>query len=85
MTAHDHLFASRTLAGGEPATPLPTWIGSIGRRLAVWAKTCADHWEAAAVYAQLAALSDTQLTRRGLSRATLAQDVRAACDRSGDA
>jgi hypothetical protein len=37
------------------------------------------------MYEQLAALSDAELTRRGLSRATLARDVRATCDRSGDA
>jgi hypothetical protein len=86
MTAHDQLFASGTLAGGESATPLPNWIGSIGLRLAAWAKNCADYWEAAATYEQLAALSDAELTQRGLlSRATLAQDVRATCDRNGDA
>jgi hypothetical protein len=85
MTAHDQLFASGTLAGGEPATPLPSWIGSIGLRLAAWARNCADYWEAATMYEQLAALSDAELTRRGLSRATLAQDVRATCDRSGAA
>jgi hypothetical protein len=37
---------------------------------------------AAAMYEQLSALSDAELSRRGLSRAHLAQDVRAACDRS---
>ena len=85
MTAHDHLFASGALAGDESTTPLPNWIRSIGLRLAAWAKNCADYWEAAAMYEQLTALSDAELTRRGLSRATLAGDVRTACDRSGDA
>ena len=83
MTAHDQLLASGTLAGGYSVTPLHNWIGSIGLRLAAWAKNCADYWEAAAMYAQLAVLSDAKLTRRG-SRATLAQDVRATCDRTGD-
>jgi hypothetical protein len=85
MAAHDRLFASGTLPGGGSATLLPSWTGSIGRRLAAWAKTCANRWEAAAMYEQLAALSDVELTRRGLSRSTLAQDVRTTCDPSGDA
>jgi hypothetical protein len=85
MTAHDQLFASGALAVGESATPLPSRIRSIGLRLAAWARNCADHWDAAAMYEQLAALSDAELALRGLSRATLAQDVRAACDGSGDA
>jgi hypothetical protein len=46
-----------------------------------WADTCADYYTAAAMYEQLSALSDTELARRGLSRATLARDARAACDR----
>ena len=84
MTAHDQFLASGTLAADVSVTPFRNWIGSIGLRLAAWAKNCADYWEAAAMYEQLAALSDAELTRRGLSRATLAQDVRATCDRSGD-
>jgi hypothetical protein len=34
------------------------------------------------MYEQLAALSDAELRRRGLSRTSLAHDVRAACDRN---
>jgi hypothetical protein len=75
MTAHDHLFVSDALASAEPTTPLPNWIGSIGLRLAAWAQNRADNWEAAALYEQLSALSDTELTRRGLST----------CERSADA
>jgi hypothetical protein len=91
MTAHDRLFASATLSGSESAGPLPNWIGSIGwmgsigRWVAAWAKNCADHWAAAALYERLSGLSDAELARRGLSRATLAQDVRDTCDRSSDA
>jgi len=33
------------------------------------------------MYEQLSAFSDAELMRRGLSRATLAHDVRATCDR----
>jgi len=39
-----------------------------------------NHYAAVAMYEQLSGLSDAQLTRRGLSRATLAHDVRAACN-----
>jgi hypothetical protein len=46
----------------------------------VWGKTCADYYAAAVLYERLSGLSDTELNRRGLSRATLARDVRLACD-----
>ena len=81
MTTHDQLFSSDTLAAGEAATPLSSWTRSIGLRLLAWIDTRADHWAAAAMYEQLSALSDSELARRGLSRATLAGEARAACDR----
>lgn len=81
MTTHDQLFASDVLAAGEPATPLSSWTRSIGLRLLAWIDTRADHWAAAAMYEQLSALSDAELARRGLSRATLAHDVRGTGDR----
>jgi hypothetical protein len=43
--------------------------------LAVWAKTCADSYAAAAIYDDLSRLSDTQLKHRGLSRDILARDL----------
>jgi len=52
-------------------------ISSIDGRLMSWVITCADYWAAAAMYEQLSALSDTELARRGLLRATLAEHVRA--------
>jgi hypothetical protein len=82
MTTHDQHSATLALAASEPAVLLPGWIKSMGRRLVTWAGTCADHWAAAAMYEQLSTLSDAELAGRGLSRATLARDVRAACDRS---
>jgi hypothetical protein len=48
--------------------------------LAAWIKTCVDYYEAAAMYEQLSKLSDAELQRRRLSRATLARDV---CDVCG--
>jgi hypothetical protein len=81
MTTHDQLSASEALPAREPAVLLSSWIRSIGLRLVAWVDTCADYYAAAAMYEQLSALSDAELARRGLSRATLAHDVRATCDR----
>jgi hypothetical protein len=52
----------------------------MGILLVAWVKACGDYYAAAALYEQLSALSDAELTRRGLSRATLARDVCAAYD-----
>jgi hypothetical protein len=81
MTAHEQLFAGNAPTASEPATPLSIRIRSISRQLADWADTCAGYYAAAAMYEQLSALSNAELARRGLSRATLAHDVCAACDR----
>jgi hypothetical protein len=43
--------------------------------LVTWVDTCAEYRAAAAIHEQLSALSDAELARRGLSRATLAHDV----------
>jgi hypothetical protein len=55
-------------------------LGALAAYLATWCETCADYYEAAALYEQLSALSDAELQRRGLSRATLARHVSTACD-----
>jgi hypothetical protein len=81
MTTHDQMFSSAVFAADQSAASLPRWIGSIGRQIATWADTCAVGYAAAAMYEQLSALSDAELARRGLSRASLARDVLAACDR----
>jgi hypothetical protein len=81
MTTHDQIFSPDAFAAGKPARSLASWIKSIVGRIATWADTCADYYAAAAMYQQLSALSDAELTRRGLFRATLAHDVRATCDR----
>jgi len=82
MTAHDQLFASDALAAAEPVAAPPNWLRSIGLRLTGWANTCADYYAAAAMYEQLSNLSDVELARRGLARATLAHDVCASCEGS---
>jgi hypothetical protein len=65
-------------AEGGSARRLSDRRRSLGSRLATWLDTCADRWAAAAMYQQLSSLSDAQLARRGLSRATLAHDLDAA-------
>jgi hypothetical protein len=47
----------------------------LGRRIAAWIATCRDYWAAASTYEDLARLSDGELARRGLNRATLGWDV----------
>ena len=71
MTTHDHILSVDAFAANKPARSLFGYIKSIGRRLAIWADTCADYYAAAAMYQQLSALSDAELMRRGLSRSTL--------------
>jgi hypothetical protein len=85
MTASGQLFASGILAPDGSVTAQPNWIASIGPPLAALAKSCTDDWEAAPAYEQLAALSNAELTRGGLSPATLSREVGAPNDRSGDA
>jgi hypothetical protein len=82
MTTHEQTLATEALEAGERTQSLSDWIRCAGRRIVTWADTCADYYAAAAMYQQLSALSDAELARRGLSRATLARDARAACDRS---
>jgi len=84
MTTHDRIFSTAAFATGKPAGSLANWIRSTAGRIATWADTCADYYAAAAMYQQLSALSDAELARRGLSRATLAHDVRATCDRGAE-
>jgi hypothetical protein len=82
MTMHDQIFSPDAITAGEPAGSFSSRVRSIGLCIAAWADTCADYYAAAAMYEQLSALSDAELVRRGLSRATLAHDVRATCDRN---
>jgi hypothetical protein len=81
MTIHDRILPAEAIAAGEPAWTLSDRIRCLGRSIATWIDTCADYYAAAAMYEQLSRLSDAELARRGLSRATLAQDVRSQCDR----
>jgi hypothetical protein len=57
-------------------------LTSIGRWISAAVQAMADHYAAMAMYEKLSRLSDAELGRRGLSRAGLARDIRAACDRT---
>ena len=78
--------ATPSLATGEtpgtPRTSLGGHLGALGSHLATWVGTCADYYQAAALYDELSGLSDAELRRRGLSRATLAVDLSRGCDRT---
>jgi hypothetical protein len=82
--AHDQLSAGHALEAGKHSAPSSNWIKSIGLRLMAWVDTCADYHAAAAMYEQLSGLSDAELARRGLSRATLAHDLCTASDRNAE-
>lgn len=55
---------------------------SLAAKVAAWIETCADYCAAAEIYEQMSRLSDAELNRRGLSRATLASDIARMCDRT---
>ena len=79
MTAHEQPFDAP--AAAKPAPQLSGWIVCATLRVWTWASTCADYWSGAAMYEHLAQLSDAELARHGLSRATLAHDLCATCER----
>jgi hypothetical protein len=84
QATHCHFLASDALAADKSPAQTSNWIRSICQRLTAWAETCADYYAAASMYEQLSRLSDPELARRGLSRASLAQDVCTASDRSAE-
>jgi hypothetical protein len=55
-------------------------IKPIAARISAWAVARAERLGAEVVYRELSKLSDSDLRRRGLSRATLARDVGAAVE-----
>jgi hypothetical protein len=77
MTAQAQIVAMAAFK----ALPKASVAGAIKRAAQYIAETAADYHAAAAMYEALAALSDAELSRRGLSRATLAHDAQAVCRR----
>jgi hypothetical protein len=82
MASFAQLSDMDAVAQAGSASDLSGWIRKLGRQIATCASTCADYTAAAGAYEQMRGLSDAELQRRGLSRATLARDLCAACDRS---
>ena len=70
----DRLAARRS---GEPI--LRRWLQRIAAWLSQRLQSRADRHAAATLYAHLSRLSDSDLKRRGLRRATLAHDIASAC------
>ena len=82
MTMHDHVLPAQSALRQTPKARVANRVSSVGARIADGLATAADYYTAAAVYEQLSRLSDAELQRRGLSRATLASDICQACDRA---
>jgi hypothetical protein len=82
MPMHDYISPSQTSLRQAPEAPFANCAASLGSLIGDWLATAADYYTAAAVYEQLSRLSDAELQRRGLSRATLASDICRACDRA---
>ena len=83
MTAQANPYKAEGIPEGTLGQPRHDHLSALAARLVTWCGTCVDYYQAAAFYEELSALSDAELQRRGLSRATLARDVCTACDRSG--
>jgi hypothetical protein len=80
LSVHVPLGASATIH--ETKARIASAAASLAAHARVWVEACADYYAAAAIYEQLSKLSDAELHRRGLSRATLASDICRACDRT---
>ena len=83
MTAQANPSEAEVIPQGKSGQPRHDHLSALATRLVTWCETCVDYYQAAVFYQELSALSDAELQRRGLSRATLGRDVCAACDRSG--
>jgi hypothetical protein len=82
MTIQDLLVPSPAALGQPSKSALANRVSGLGTRVADWLATAADYYTAATVYERLSGLSDAELQRCGLSRATLAWDIARKCDRA---
>lgn len=73
MNFHERFIEIDTYA--PAARPRFAALRAFGARIAAWLATARDYHAAAATYEQLSGLSDAELSRRGLSRETLARDI----------
>jgi hypothetical protein len=76
ITVNQQLSGAAATDGGKPSA-----LASLWSDLGQWIRTCADYYDAAAAYEDLARLSNAELDRRGLSRDTLARDICSTCER----
>jgi hypothetical protein len=76
MTIDQHLTRTAGADAHEPHGLASLWCD-----VRQWLRTCSRYYEAAAVYEDLARLSDAELARRGLSRGSLAREVCSLCER----
>ena len=84
MTIPDQLLpAWAARANGSPPRLLGT-LSSLGGRIVGRLRVAANYYAAAAAYEQLSKLSNAELRRRSLSRATLARDVCQAYDTAAE-
>ena len=82
MTASEHFSGVDAISPTETVASLSSLIKSLPRRVRMWANSCADYYAAASMYEQLSKLSNAELSRRGLSRDTLAREIFRSCDRT---
>lgn len=80
-----HIRPSAAQTAPRAAFPYAAAVSLVGKQIADWLAAAADYYAAAGAYEQLSGLSDAELHRRGLSRATLAWDIAQACDRTNAA
>jgi hypothetical protein len=81
MTMHDHLLPAKAARHIGSSSRLLDLGFSLATKIAGWITTAVDYYTTAKVYEQLSGLSDAELHRRGLSRATLGWHIAQACDR----
>ena len=79
MSGEIRLFQDTGECLGTQRPSIGGLLAGLKAHLVASIKIGADYHKAAAMYEQLSKLGDAELRRRGLSRATLARDVCAAC------
>ena len=79
MSGEMRLSQDTSKCFGAQRPSIGALLAGLKTHLVASIKIGVDYHKAAAMYEQLSNLSDAELRRRGLSRATLARDVCAAC------
>ena len=82
MTAQARLSRTNSESFKTSLRSLGPRLKPLRAHLPAWVTTCADYYNAATLYGELSVLSDAELRRRGLSRATLASEICEFCDGS---